>query len=200
MPENLVNRIHEFFNNKQVRKTFRKLRLPLGILGLILIAILVKNAASENKFAWIFLGLLVSILGEAFQVWCLSTIKTQKKLTVTGPYMFIRNPMYIGRFFLIFGILMMTANIWIMVVFAAFYYFYMVNRVKREEKVLTELFGKDYEDYCRDVNRYIPGFKRFDKNLLGSFNAESMRQNNVITNILATLACYVVLFLIAFVW
>jgi protein-S-isoprenylcysteine O-methyltransferase Ste14 len=199
MPDKLVNTIHEFFNNKQVRKTFRKLRLPLGIACLIIIAILVRNAASQSKYAWVFMGLLVSILGEAFQVWCLSTIKTQKKLTVTGPYMFMRNPMYVGRFFLVFGILMMTANLWVMIAFAALYYFYMVNRVKREEKVLAELFGKDYEDYCRDVNRYIPGFKMFDKNLLRSFNRESMTQNNVMINIAATLACYIVLFLIAFV-
>ena len=87
-----------------------------------------------------------------------------------------------------------------MAAFALLYYFYMVNRVRREEKVLSELFGGDYEDYCRDVNRYIPGFKRFDKNLLRSFNAESMRQNNVLINIAAVLACYVVLFLIAFIW
>jgi protein-S-isoprenylcysteine O-methyltransferase Ste14 len=193
MPDNLANKIHEFFNNKQVRKTFLKLRLPLGIACLILIA-------TQVKHAWFFPGLLVSILGEAFQIWCLSTIKTQKKLTITGPYMFMRNPMYIGRFFLVFGVLMMTANIWIMTAFAVFYYFYMVNRVKREEKVLAELFGKDYEDYCRDVNRYIPGFKRFDKNLMRSFNSDSMRQNHVLTNVLATLACYIVLFLIAFVW
>jgi protein-S-isoprenylcysteine O-methyltransferase Ste14 len=191
MSENLVNTIHEFFNNKRVRKTFLKLRLPLGIVFFILIA-------TQIKQAWFFPGLVVSILGEAFQVWCLTTIKTNKKLTVTGPYMFVRNPMYIGRFLLLFGILMMTGNPWIMMAFAVIYYFYMVNRVKREEKVLAELFGQDYEDYCRDVNRYLPGFKRFDKSLLRSFSAESMRQNNVLTNILAVLTCYIILFLIAF--
>ncbi|MCU0598468.1 MAG: isoprenylcysteine carboxylmethyltransferase family protein [Desulfobacterales bacterium] len=192
MTDNLINNIHEFFNNKKVRKTFLKLRLPIGLLCLIFIATLIKPA-------WFFPGLLVSILGEAFQVWCLSTIKTQKNLTVTGPYMFMRNPMYIGRFFLVFGILMMTGNIWIMLAFAALYYFYMVNRVKREEKVLSELFGKDYEDYCRDVNRYLPGFKRFDKNQLKSFNRESMTQNNVMINIVAALACYIVLFITTFI-
>jgi protein-S-isoprenylcysteine O-methyltransferase Ste14 len=192
MDDNLLNSIHEFFNNKKVRKSFLKLRLPLGIACLILIA-------TQIKPAWFFPGLLVSILGEAFQVWCLSTIKTQKNLTVTGPYMFMRNPMYIGRFFLVLGILMMTGNVWIMLVFAALYYFYMVNRVKREENVLAELFGKDYEDYCRDVNRYIPGFKRYDKNFLKSFNKESITQNNVMINIVAVLVCYIVLFITTFI-
>ncbi len=193
MNHNLLDQIHDFFNNKKIRKTFLKLRLPIGIACLIGIAALIQPS-------WFFPGLAVSIMGQAFQVWCLSTIKTQKKLTITGPYMFMRNPMYIGRFFLVFGILLMTGNLWIMLIFTIVYYFYMVNRVKREEKVLAALFGKDYEDYCRDVNRYIPGFKRFDKNQLYSFDPESMRQNHVGINILAALACYVVLFLKAFVW
>jgi protein-S-isoprenylcysteine O-methyltransferase Ste14 len=199
MTDKLINRIHDFFNDKKIRKTFLRLRLPLGILCLILMGVLVKQSASQGNYAWIAFGFLVSVLGEAFQVWCLSTIKTQKKLTVTGPYMFMRNPMYIGRFFLVFGILMMTGRIWIMLIFAILYYFYMVNRVKREEKVLADLFEKDYADYCRDVNRYIPGFKRFDKNLLWSFNAESMRQNHVLINIAAALACYIALFISAFI-
>ena len=193
MPDNMVHKINDLFNDKKIRKTLLRLRLPLGLICLVFIT-------SQIKPAWFFIGLVVSILGEAFQVWCLSTIKTQKKLTVVGPYMFLRNPMYIGRFFLIFGFLLMTGNPWIMLAFTILYYFYMVNRVKREEKVLLELFGSDYESYCRDVNRYVPGFKRYDKNLLRSFNMESIRQNNVLINISAVFACYIILFLITFVW
>jgi len=193
MSDRLVNQIHELFNNKKLRKTFLKLRLPLGIL--IFIAII-----TQIKPGWFFPGLMVSLIGELFQAWCLATIKTQKQLTVVGPYMFIRNPMYIGRFFLVFGILMMTGNPWIMLLFTVVYYFYMVNRVKREEKVLLELFGKDYEDYCRDVHPYIPGFKRYDKNQLKSFNGESMRQNHVLINVAAAMVCYIVLFITTFLW
>ena len=92
---------------------------------------------------------MVSTLGELFQVWCFSTIKTRKKLTIVGPYMFVRNPMYLSRFFLIFGILLMTGNPWIMLVFVVLYYFYTTNRVRREEKDLLEMFGEDYRIYCR---------------------------------------------------
>jgi len=76
----------------------------------------------------------------------------------------------------------------------------MVNRVNREEVILLELFGEDYEQFRRDVPPYLPTFRRFDKNRLKSWNAESIKQNSVITNLAATLACYVVLFLFTFVW
>jgi hypothetical protein len=93
----------------------------------------------------------------------------------------------------------MTGNPWFLGVFTAGYYFYMVNRVKREEKLLSELFGKDYADYCRDVHPYFPGIKRFDAALLGSFNKESMAQNHVPVNLLVTVVCYIILFVFTFI-
>ena len=191
MTENPSKRIHDIFNNKKLRKTLLKLRAPLGVLLFIFIL-------TQLKPAWFIPGLIVSILGEALQAWCMSTIKTQKKLTVTGPYMFVRNPMYLGRFFLIFGIFMMTGNLWLMILLCVVYYYYMVNRVKREEEILAELFGTDYEEFRRDVHPYLPGLKRFDAKNLISFNKESFEQNNVLVNIMAMVICYLVLYIFTF--
>jgi len=191
MTNHMTDRINTFFNDRKIRKTLLKIRLPLGIVLLIIVAL-------QLKPGWFLPGLLVSMIGEIVQVWCFSTIKTKKKLTVTGPYMIVRNPMYLGRFFQLFGIIMMTGNPWLMLIFMAVYYFYMINRVRREEVVLIDLFGKDYEAYCRDVNRYIPGLKRFDAKHLGSFDKESFRQNHALINIIATLLCYVVLYAVTF--
>jgi protein-S-isoprenylcysteine O-methyltransferase Ste14 len=193
MPETIVDRIHHMFNDQRARKLFLKLRLPAGILAFALLV-------TQLEPAWFFPGLIVSVLGQMLQMWCMSTIKTQKKLTVTGPYMFVRNPMYIGRFFLVFGILMMTGKLWLLALLAVVYYFYMVNRVRREEKVLAELFGEDYAAYCREVHPYLPGLKRFDPQKLWSFNRESFEQNNVLVNTMTMVACYIVMYLFTFVW
>lgn len=187
------HRINDFFNSKKVRKVFLKLRYPLFLVLLVLLL-------TQLEPQWFIPGLIVSILGELLQVWCFSTIKTQKQLTRVGPYMFIRNPMYISRFLLIFGILMMTGNIWILIGFTILYYFYMTNRVRREEKKLAEIFGKDYEAYCRTVNRYVPGLKNVQPRNLLAVSAESFFQNNAHWNLLLVVACYVVLFCATFVW
>lgn len=191
--KNLLKPVHDIFNSIRVRKTLLKLRVPIGI---VLFALLI----TQLKKGWFFPGLIVSILGEVLQVWCFSTIKTKKQLTVGGPYMFMRNPMYIGRFFVIFGVILMTGSPWIMIGFTVLYYFYMVNRVKREEVVLEKLFGEDYRQYCRDVHPYLPGLKRFDKVALWSFNLESFQQNHALGNLLVTAAAYVILYLLTFTW
>jgi len=188
-----LNSINEFFNSKKVRSVFLKLRYPLFLVLLVLLL-------TQLKPQWFIPGLIVSILGEVLQVWCFSTIKTQKQLTTVGPYMFIRNPMYIGRFFLIFGILMMTGNVWILIAYTILYYFYMVNRVRREEKILAELFGADYQAYCQAVNRYIPSLKAVKPQKLLALSSESFFQNNAHWNILLVIICYIILFLATFVW
>ncbi|BCS95997.1 hypothetical protein DSLASN_16290 [Desulfoluna limicola] len=190
MSKTVSSPIHALFNNNSIRKTVVHLRVPIGLLLFIVIL-------TQLHPGWFLPGLLVSCLGQMLQVWCMSTIKTQKKLTTTGPYMFVRNPMYLGRFFLIFGVLMMTGNPFLLILLVIVYYFYMVNRVKREERSLAGIFGKDYEDYCRDVHPYLPGLKRFDPASLWSFNKESFVQNNVLTNIAVPFVCYITLYLVA---
>ncbi|MBS3757054.1 MAG: isoprenylcysteine carboxylmethyltransferase family protein [Desulfobacterales bacterium] len=186
------HRINDFFNSKKVRSVFLKLRYPLFIVLLVLLL-------TQLTPRWFVPGLIVSILGEILQVWCFSTIKTKKRLTRVGPYMLMRNPMYIGRFFLIFGVLMMTGNIWILIGFTLLYYFYMVNRVRREEETLGKIFGEAYEDYCRTVNRYMPSLKKIEPKNLLAVSSESFFQNNAHWNILLVLFCYIILFCATFI-
>ncbi len=192
MLKNLASRINDLFNNRKLRKLFLKLRLPLGLIVFILFLPLLQQD-------WFWAGLLVSVLGEALQVWCFSTIKTHKEVTVSGPYMFVRNPMYLGRFFLIFGVLMMAANVWLMIVYTGLYWFYMTNRVKREEKLLTDLFADDYRHYQNTVRPYLPTFSGFRPDRLWSFNRESFFKNNAPINMAAVAAVYLLLYYFTFI-
>ncbi len=187
-----LNKINELFNNRKARKFFLKIRLPLFAVFLLLLVFLVKPR-------WFVPGLIVSVLGEILQVWCFSTIKTKKEVTRSGPYMFVRNPMYIGRFFLIFGMLLMTGSIWLLAGFAVLYYFYMTNRVKREEETLSRIFGSEYEKYCMEVNRYIPTFRSFAPEKLAYLSSESFIKNHAHLNIIAVILAYSVLYWAAFI-
>lgn len=193
MSKTFIQKINDLFNDRKARKTFLKLRFPIMALLFILVLPFL-----EKK--WFLPGLLVSLAGQLLQLWCFATIKTKKQLTTGGPYMFVRNPMYLGRFFLIFGILMMTGNIWILLIYTIVYYFYMTNRVNREEKLLSELFGQDYENYKKDVRPYLPTYNnRFDSLRLFVFDSGSFEQNHGVRNMAAVAICYVVLFIFTFI-
>ena len=185
--------IHRLFNDPRWRRLAMRLRKPLGIVAVMLLA-------TQARQEWFWPGIAVSAVGALGQLWCFGSLKTQKVLAVRGPYMFVRNPMYLARFVLILGLLMLTGNPWVPAAYVPLYYFYMVNRVRREEARLRALFGPDYEAYCRDVHRFVPTLKRFEWRPLWFFDRECFSRNHGVVNAVAILALYVLLYVGTFVW
>jgi protein-S-isoprenylcysteine O-methyltransferase Ste14 len=88
-----------------------------------------------------------------------------KRLVISGPYRFVRNPMYSGMAFVLIGegivypqitalMLAMTAILCIVV---------SMMVIGFEEPVLRRMFGPEYDDYCRHVHRWLPRLTPFDK-------------------------------------
>ena len=85
-------------------------------------------------------------------------IDAPKKLIVRGLYRYTRNPMYLGVLILILGwAILFQATSLIFYALAAGAYFHMFI-VVYEEQHLKHEFGKEYDDYCVRVNRWIPKF------------------------------------------
>ena len=87
-----------------------------------------------------------------------------RRLVISGPYRFVRNPMYLGMGTALIGegivfpkitTLMLTMVIVLAVAVSAFIMLY-------EEPTLRRLFDGDYENYCRNVRRWIPRLRPFD--------------------------------------
>ena len=193
MIDGVLNIIHDVFNNKRARSILLKLRYPIFLVLFVLFI-------PQIKASWFFLGFTISLFGELIQLWCFASLDKNKTLAAKGPYILIRNPMYIGRFFLILGGLLLAGNIWVMLVFVLVYYFYMVNRVRREEVKLRAVFGEAYEGYCRDVNRFVPSFEGIDWRSLRFFKWNLLLENNGHWNLLAMLVVYIVFYFFTFIY
>lgn len=182
----MLNAIHGLFNQPQARKILLKLRYPLFIALLALLALYADPALLPLAFA-------VSLLGEAIQLWSFAALVKNEQLTARGPYVLVRNPMYLGRFFLILGVVLLFGNLYATLAYVVFYYFYMINRVAREEKRLMELLGQPYRDYCASVNRFLPTLRRFSDPTVRYFNWHVLYRNNGHWNLLSMLLFYAVL-------
>ena len=184
-----IEKINNLFNDPELRAKLLTYRWPLAIAALLVFILLM-----EPQYFWV--GLLISLTGEGLQVWCFATLHKKKDLAAKGPYAAVRNPMYIGRYLLILGVVTITGSLFLMTIFTIIYYFYMTNRVGREEEVLKEIFGEPYLDYCNRVNRFLPAFKELDKDEIRYFNWDLFFKNNAHLNILSVLAGYWV----AYIW
>ncbi|MCK5528964.1 MAG: isoprenylcysteine carboxylmethyltransferase family protein [Kiritimatiellae bacterium] len=191
--DNGFSAVHRMFNNRSARKFLLALRFPLAIGVLVLMSMNI-----DPNYFWP--GLIVTAIGEFIQVWCFSALKKKKILAVKGLYVLVRNPMYLGRYLILFGFFLLLGqkSLWLLIVFTAVYYFYMVNRVKREEAVLIEIFGESYKQYCKDVNRFFPSFKNVDWKSLPYFRKELFFRNNAHWNMLGTILCYVFFYYMTF--
>ena len=175
--------LHKLFNHPGLRKLLLALRIPIVV---VLVAAWPWWISPELVIA----GIAVSLVGELLQVWCFACIEKEKVLTIRGPYQLCRNPMYLARYLLILGFVVATGSWIACLLYTAVYWFYMVNRVKREEPVLEGIFEQPYRDYCRDVNRFMPGFKRVDSQFW-FFNWQIMLSNNGHWNFLAAVLGWV---------
>jgi len=189
--ENILGRINDFFNNPEWRARFLQYRWPLSLVGLVILLRLM-----YKEYFWHGLG--ISGLGEALQLWCFASLHKKKALAAKGPYAVVRNPMYIGRYFLILGAVTMTGRFWLMLIFSVVYYFYMVNRVRREEEILSEIFGAEYAAYCRETNRFLPPMRKPNPKDLRYFRWDLFFKNNAHLNLLAVAVAYLIVYIYLF--
>ena len=76
-------------------------------------------------------------------------------LVNSGVYRRSRNPMYAGLLFILAGWALWLGSLTSVVVIALFVLAITELQIKPEEKALRELFGEDYEQYCRQVRRWV---------------------------------------------
>jgi protein-S-isoprenylcysteine O-methyltransferase Ste14 len=179
--------IHDLFNHAGLRAAFLRARVPIG---LAVVALVVWFAQPR----WFWPGFAVSMCGQLIQLWSFASLNKNRDLACNGPYAVVRNPMYLGRFLILLGALMVLANGWVLAAFPVLYGFYMVNRVKREEARLRTALGAPYAAYCEAVRRFLPGAP-YRGNTLLYWNWALLGQNNGWANLAGTLAFWVLAFL-----
>jgi len=189
----LVDSIDRLCSNASVRRHLHALRFPLAALCLALVIPWIKPE-------WFLPGLVVAAAGEAVQIWCSASLSKNKLLAAKGPYALVRNPMYLGRYLLLLGGVLMTASVAFVVGFSVVYYFYMVNRVRREEANLTAIFGERYRQYWARVNRFLPSLRNVAGADLLYFNWQLLLKNRGHLHLLAAVLAYGILASFTFVW
>jgi protein-S-isoprenylcysteine O-methyltransferase Ste14 len=101
-------------------------------------------------------GGMVGLLGLWLRAYAAGYLHKQEVLTVTGPYAYTRNPLYLGSSILALGAAIATRS-WIsasllILYFAIFYSMVM----RREEKELYAHHGARFEEYARSVPLFFP--------------------------------------------
>ena len=114
----------------------------------------------ETKgFVWP-LGILIFLIGFMIRLWAQQhlhyRLRVRKHLTITGPYKFVRNPVYIGNVLIALGATLVSELVWMVPITFLWYAIAYRFVVRYEESHLSEKYGKAYHMYMLEVPRWFP--------------------------------------------
>lgn len=89
------------------------------------------------------------------------SISTKEKhaLVTTGPYGWVRHPLYSAGMVESIGVCLLTGN-WFVALSAGLFWTLIALRTPLEEQKLLEKFGNEYRDYGERVGRFVPRLTR----------------------------------------
>jgi len=136
---------------KQLFQRWFKLRFAIIYPFGIFVAIFANSDDDSMRTSlwWIIPGLLIRLWANGYAI-------KMEKLTTSGPYAFVRNPLYLGTMFIAIGFAVMLRTHYIGALFVAFMALTYYQTIKKEERMLEERFKEEYINYTKRVPAIIP--------------------------------------------
>lgn len=135
------------------QKVARRIRVPLGFLAAALYLFeLWRRAPQSATVAW---SLALVLPGLWLRAYASGYVKKNAELTMTGPYAYTRNPLYLGSMMIAAGFAVALESCAVAAMLAAGFAVIYIPVIASEERFLRATF-KGFDDYCRQVPRLIP--------------------------------------------
>ena len=151
-------------------------QVAIMLLGLVLCAAMfyflwipLLAIPAGTAFVLKCIGLVVYLGGCAFVLWARRTLgkmwgistsqnvklRDDHQIVRSGPYAFVRNPMYFGWWAAMFGLLLLYP-VWMVLLMFLFSLVAFIGRARREDIVLAERFGEAWTEYKKRTKFLIP--------------------------------------------
>lgn len=139
------------------------LGLIVACLALTLLSSPLVSVGTWNEFDVDMFGWLVFVLGAAMRWWSAlyRTEAQPPQLATTGPYSLCRHPTQLGNLLFCVSLACFLSSITCLLGFAVAAIGYFSLTIPAEERKLRDLFGEQYDGYCRSVPRFWPRLRLF---------------------------------------
>lgn len=157
---------HIFVRNVSV-KMKKRLKINGCIIFLVILclvffpAVFLRSAkeAYGNEFAEVF-GIAFILLGQILRAssrgYKSAYSQNGYSLIQNGPYILVRNPMYLGILLIGLGSVLALFNWWVVAIFLCIFIWRYLFLIFKEEKKLLAMFPQAYRDYQQRVPRLLP--------------------------------------------
>jgi protein-S-isoprenylcysteine O-methyltransferase Ste14 len=116
-----------------------RLRVPLGFAFAIVVLWLA--TPTWLTLAW---GLPLAALGELLRVWAAGHLEKSREVTRSGPYRWLRHPLYVGSSLMAAGLAVAAGSLIVAAIVAVYMTTTIAAAIVTENAFLRQTFGADY--------------------------------------------------------
>ncbi|MFA9453449.1 MAG: isoprenylcysteine carboxylmethyltransferase family protein [Candidatus Aminicenantaceae bacterium] len=181
-------------NKTELTQFLYRGRVRASLIGVIAAYFL----ARPNRLS-LFAGAGFIILGLLLRGWACGHLTKNRELTISGPYRYTRNPLYLGSLAIALGVTAASRSWWVAGLFALNFLIFYAVTISQERRAMQELFPEAYADYSRHVPLFFPGWHPYPNAQVKSFSWNRYRSNKEYRALMAALIFLVLMGLKMFI-
>lgn len=152
--------------------TLYRWRVRASLISIIAAFIL----ARPNRLS-LLAGAGFIILGLLLRGWACGHLTKDRDLTISGPYRYTRNPLYLGSLLIGVGVTAASRSWWVAALFALNFLIFYPVAVRKERDVLKEAFPEAYRAFSQAVPLFFPSLRPNPKVSSGPFTWPLYKRN-----------------------
>jgi protein-S-isoprenylcysteine O-methyltransferase Ste14 len=174
--------------DSSIKELLNRLRVRAGLIAATAVILL-----ARPTWISIIAGVSVSLLGLFFRAWASGHLRKEKELTISGPYGYSRNPLYLGNFTLGVGVAAGSRSWWVLGIVLGYFALFYPLIIRRERDRMRQLFPEQYENYRKRVPSFFPSLRKRTLPSQVKFNWSLYKQNKEYRALTGTIAFWLIL-------
>lgn len=138
------------FFSELIRRRYRYRQF----VGIALAVVLV--AFAEPVRTWVVTGAILAVMGAAVRLWASGHVKKNTELATTGPYAYVRHPLYVGNHLIAIGLCLASGLWWAFPLWLAQALVFYPAAVRREDSRLEDSFGESWRAWRAETHALVP--------------------------------------------
>lgn len=144
--------------------------IPLILYVLATVALIIDTGSIRvhHHMAWNVLCLSISLFGLLIRILTIGYIAKNTSgrntkhgqiagsLNKKGMYSLVRHPLYLGNFFMWFGLMLYVAIPWVVVLGVFFFYLIYERIMLAEERYISQKFAPEFEEWAQNTSAFFP--------------------------------------------
>ena len=147
-------------------------RQGIGVILVVVFAVL-----SQPTLYFFILGCLLVLDGLLIRLYASGFVYKNKELSTSGPYAYVRHPLYTGNILILIGISFAAGSISALVISIIFFWFYYPAAIEYEDRKLKSLFPDSWDSWSQQTPALVPKFK-FNRLNLAEWSWEKSLKKN----------------------